>query len=374
MKAVILGAGKTGRGFIARLLHQAGVAVTLVDKNQQLVNQIRTQGGYTVHFFAQCAPPVVLENPPIYHTTESEAQAAIAQADILFVSVGPENLGEVAQMLERLFTGHPTEVVLCENAVNPSYILRGRLHPAVSITEGAIFCTTIEAPGDTPDILSENYPALLYNPQGIHQKIGDIPGFVADPQFEVLLKRKIYTYNAASAFACYLGYLRGYDKLGDAANDPAILEILKDFYTAINAAICKEYHIPPEQQARFARLSLEKFTNKEIVDSIHRNCRSPQRKLSSTERIAYPMQLLLKHGGSCTGLCLVAAAALQFGAQTDPDWQDKAGLGSPAEQFQRLSGISQPHCLSLVEKAWESLGSLPVSQQHLQDCYNALIS
>ena len=63
-KIVIVGAGKTGRGFLARLLQEAGKEVVFIDKNQELVDalnkdkefQIRFFGGvresYTVHDFA----------------------------------------------------------------------------------------------------------------------------------------------------------------------------------------------------------------------------------------------------------------------------------------------------------------------------------
>ena len=38
----VIGAGKTGRGFVARLLNESGVHVNFIDKNETLVNALRT--------------------------------------------------------------------------------------------------------------------------------------------------------------------------------------------------------------------------------------------------------------------------------------------------------------------------------------------
>ena len=42
-KIVVVGAGKTGRGFIARLLQEASEEVILIDKNTELVDAINKE-------------------------------------------------------------------------------------------------------------------------------------------------------------------------------------------------------------------------------------------------------------------------------------------------------------------------------------------
>ena len=43
-KIMIVGAGKTGRGFIARLAKESNCPVTLVDQNEQLVQALNDAG------------------------------------------------------------------------------------------------------------------------------------------------------------------------------------------------------------------------------------------------------------------------------------------------------------------------------------------
>lgn len=42
-KIVIVGAGKTGRGFIARLLREAQEEIIFIDKNEELVNRLNQE-------------------------------------------------------------------------------------------------------------------------------------------------------------------------------------------------------------------------------------------------------------------------------------------------------------------------------------------
>lgn len=49
-RAVIIGAGKTGRGFIARLLVQQGIEIVFVDIDEVLINKLNISSKYCVHF------------------------------------------------------------------------------------------------------------------------------------------------------------------------------------------------------------------------------------------------------------------------------------------------------------------------------------
>ena len=47
---VILGAGKSGRGFIARLLYKEAV-ITFIDSDQDLVKRLNEEKGFSVRYF-----------------------------------------------------------------------------------------------------------------------------------------------------------------------------------------------------------------------------------------------------------------------------------------------------------------------------------
>lgn len=48
MNAIHFGAGNIGRGFIGLLLHQSDYAITFVDVNEQVIDEINRVGQYNV--------------------------------------------------------------------------------------------------------------------------------------------------------------------------------------------------------------------------------------------------------------------------------------------------------------------------------------
>jgi len=155
------------------------------------------------------------------------------------------------------------------------------------------------------------------------------------------MKRKLYTYNAASGIIAYLGAAAGHADYAAAANDPRIERALDRFYAAINEAVCAEYGVDRREQAEFAAASKRKFQNRAIVDTIGRNAASPERKLGATERIVAPMRLIAAHGGDASVLYDTAAAALRYaGAGTRAQAVEILGRSSGLEpgdrQFQAI--------------------------------------
>ena len=50
-KIVIIGAGKTGRGYLARLLKESEKEICFVDKNETLVKELQEKKEFKIHFF-----------------------------------------------------------------------------------------------------------------------------------------------------------------------------------------------------------------------------------------------------------------------------------------------------------------------------------
>ena len=57
-KVVIVGAGKTGRGFLARLLREQ--QVVLIDKNQELIDGLNRAGKIEIDFFGGKKPSLAV--------------------------------------------------------------------------------------------------------------------------------------------------------------------------------------------------------------------------------------------------------------------------------------------------------------------------
>ena len=69
-KIVVIGAGKTGRGFIGRLLAEAGKEILFVDKNAELVDRLNREKAFRVSFFGGSRVPVTVNNYTAWYSKD----------------------------------------------------------------------------------------------------------------------------------------------------------------------------------------------------------------------------------------------------------------------------------------------------------------
>lgn len=353
-RIMILGAGRTGRGFIGRLAAEAGMPVTFVDMDAGLVEKLqkaRETGGYTIRFYGEEREPVQITD---YKAEIPSEKIDFSGISLIMVSVGGANLTEAGAWLKKVLpTNRLLYVIACENAAAPAATLEKAIGlPNVMVSEAAVFCT---CNAEGIDILSENYPDLPFDRDRLTGFSSPVPGFKAEASFGNLLQRKIYTYNAASAVIAYMGWLYGFSDYAEAANDPRILQMLDQNYAATNRAVCKEFGYDPEEQEAFALLSKKKFTNRSITDTIQRNAREPQRKLGPEERILGPLALLTRHGEDASVLYKTAAAALLYRDETDPEWTIIQETCTPEEILQTCGNLKDEEMMDHIMGYYEAL-------------------
>jgi len=329
-RVFIIGAGKTGRGFIGRLAAEAGCEIVFVDQSAELVEALNRIKRYTVSFFGGVREDFVIDQ----YTAQTWETADFTGAELIFVSVGGQNLQSAGEQLRsKLPAGGKYTVITCENASSPADKLTKYMsREDVSVSEATVFCTTIE--NGELDIASENYPYLQCDEERLNGFVPFIPAVRPIGRFSDFLTRKLYTYNAASCVIAYLGAAKGYSVYSDAANDPVILELLDRNYEQSNRAMCMEFGYSPEDQAEFAALSRKKFTSTAIRDTVERNARDVERKMAPGERIIGIMELIGKHDGNASVLEMTAAAALLY--EADPKWnarKTEQGMRSILREF-----------------------------------------
>ena len=280
-RIIVIGAGKTGRGFIGRLLQEAEKEIVFIDKNDELVKQLNETKEFEVRFFGGVREAYKVNNFVAY-TWESEGidKVFIEESELIFVSVGGQNLKDVgAELAKVLSKDKRYYIVTAENASKPSVTLKEAIGmDNVTVSESTVFCTTIE--DDGIHINSENYPYLQCNAELLDGYVPNAKAIKVISNFSNFLTRKLYTYNAASCVIAYLGWKKGYSNYADAANDEEILELLDKNYEVTNRVLCKEFGYEEEDQREFAQLSKNKFCDRTIVDTVARNARDPQRKLA----------------------------------------------------------------------------------------------
>lgn len=318
--SVIIGAGQTGRGFIAPFLQNVGHHIVFLDASANLVQQLKADNDYTVSYCGGMKEPLSIRGYEAFHIAESIARQRLAEADYIFTAVGESNIAALAPILigsvdQRKSQGKDSRPILvtCENGTSPKKALvDAKLDEDISITEGIVFCTTLRPDPTSLDLLSEAYPEIPYDADAVDESI-DVPGFKPTTRFHTLIERKIFTYNCLSACVSYLGDYKGYEDYGFAANDEEISRVMSNLVEVLNNALASRYQVDLAEQKHFGSLAIEKFKNRDIVDTIARNARDVKRKLGPEERLIKPLRILLEFNQGTGMLEMVIAAALHYG-------------------------------------------------------------
>lgn len=344
-KAVVIGAGQTGRGYVTRYLTQKNYDIVFIDINHELVKKMDTDKEFSIHFYNKDCTPVHVSDYRIYDAFTEEAQRAIHESDYIFTAVGEQNLKNVAEQIKDGFKDKQknTVIITCENGINPARVLRSSLQDlgcikGYAVSQTAVFCSTVNLLQTRLDILSQNE---TYFPYDCDEFTGDFDfnGAVKIHNFEEFLKRKIYTYNCLAGLISYCGYIKGYRIYGEAANDTEISELMDRLLKELNPALAKYFKIDIKDQQNFANRALAKFKNKNILDYTIKNGRDAKRKLGPTERIMAPMQIIANHGGDIRILKFNAAAALCYWEEQKDNGREAKYEVSPFDEFCRIAGI-----------------------------------
>ena len=344
MKAVIIGAGRIGRGFVTELLTKNNVSLTFFDYNKDLVQEMNRNRKYTIHVLGNASKNSEISG---YQAFSIDDDAALAKewksTDFIFTAVGGKNLKIVAAFIAKAFSRvyaaqaiKNINIVTCENWIEPAKELKEAILSNLSaeeqkvfknyvgVSESVIMASGVSAPPN--EVVTNSVDTWVqdfwYLPIDKSRIIGEIPKweyFSFIDGFGDLLQQKLYTNNTSVALIAYLGYLKGHTYVADAANDPEIEEILDLAYQEINQALIKGLNIDEKSQLVFSKRAKEKYQNRDIIDVLVRIARDPIRKLSPADRLIGPAQLALKAGVKPYAISLAAAAALFFDYPEDKD-------------------------------------------------------
>jgi len=312
---VIFGAGQTGRGFINRFAQLDGDKTTFIDSNEKLVFDLNKKGLYKI-IFSSNRKDLVVNNYVALTLDDPSIDTVLRNADIIFISVGAANVINVGHMLNKIQFYKPINIVTAENGVKVSNAISFlRKKKNIFLCESIIFCTTLKLDKGL-DIFSEDLDFFPYDYQQLGQYL-PIDWLVPIQNFDILVQRKIYTYNCVSAVIAYLGYYKKYQVFSDAANDKEIEAIVELILKVLNISIAKKYNISLSEQNDFSEKAVIKFKNAKIIDTVSRNCRNVMRKLLPNERLIGPLQLIFDFGYSSKEFLLVIACALFYGTREE---------------------------------------------------------
>jgi mannitol-1-phosphate 5-dehydrogenase len=339
---VIFGAGRTGRGLVARIMAQADRPVVLVDRDRALVDRLAAAGAYPIDVIG--AGITTIRPAAVLHLDDPAWEGWLAQADLAFTAVVGTNLAGLGQRLGPVLArrqGGPLAIITCENDAGAARTLASAAGLAAGPGLGwveAMVLTTCLAPeaGEDPLLVrSQDLLRLPCDRAAFPTAPPTLAGLEPLPAFANQLKRKIWTYNAINAVISYLGAERGHTQLAAASTDPAIAAIARAAVADIDRALVAEFAFDPAEQAQWSAAALAKFADPRIHDPIARNAADPARKLRPDDRLIAPARLCLRHGIQPTALASAIRAAARY---RDP------GQPSPLERHGSLAAVLEQVC------------------------------
>jgi mannitol-1-phosphate 5-dehydrogenase len=330
--ALIFGAGKTGRGFAAHLAFLSGFKIILIDKNRQLVGDLKRDGQYDIQILGNNEMSCTIKVSGAYHIEDAAWHDSLVTTSLAFTSVFGNNLHELAsdlaKALQKRCMANPHQVltiITCENLANAAALLGSLvltnlgeeyeewLSERVGFAESIIFKTCLNAAKDQPPltIRGQNFFRLPCDADAMKEELA-VYGLEPLKNFSNQLRRKIYTYNCINAVIVYLGAKKGYSQLHEAGNDEEIVRTARKAAKETADAQVAEYHFDRDEQEEWTNAAFLKFSDKNIPDPIERNAADPVRKLGRDDRLIGPALLALKHGIHPEGLLAGIMACFDY--------------------------------------------------------------
>lgn len=312
---MIFGAGKTGRGFAAHLAFLGGYTIVLIDKNRQLVADLKKEGQYDIQVLGNEEKNCTVRLSGVYHIEDALWQNEFVTAAVVFTAVFGNNLEALAEYLamalQKRHAENPSQVltiITCENLTNAAALLKNYvlkklgwdkavwLSKYTGFSEAIIFSTCLEGSANQSPltIRAQNFFELPCDGDAIKRKL-HVYGLKPLKNFNNQLRRKIYTYNCINAVITYLGAKKGYTQLYEAANDPEIVKTARKAAKESSLALIAEFGFDPNEQEEWTSAAFQKFSDENIPDPIERNGADPARKLGRDDRLIGPALLALKH-------------------------------------------------------------------------------
>ncbi len=314
---LVIGAGATGRGHVAQLAVESGYTVTFLDKDAALCARLRTSGHYSVRLVSGHTRTVTIAGFRVVHTLETEdVCTAFRDSRVVFTAVCPGNLRDAAGTLREplvrwLRTAEPHDfknVLCCENMNRSSTFfrdfllegfpgeLREKLERQVGFADTMV-ARVVARPADPLILLGEEYSEWTADRHAFRgPELPEIRTLELVEDQTRFLQRKLYIHNAGHATIGYLGFLKGYTYIHEAARDPNIMATCEKAIEESGWAIEREYGFSPEVIRAYRAALTEKCVSPELPDEILRVVREPVRKLGPDERFFGPIGLLLHHG------------------------------------------------------------------------------
>lgn len=306
MRAVVVGTGKIGCGYLAPLFADAGWEVVLAARTAGTANRIHQAGGFRVR--------VTGEGGGSHHVTgvgavvagTEEFDRAVAGADVVATAVGVDNVVDLGPVLARALAGRgpadPVDVWVVENqdragdlqrAVQGAAAASGLELPPVGFA-GAVAAVAVgrgdwRGPG-RPEFVGDGARRLSVDRTNLCRPLPCLPGVRGTSQYLPRLREKLYVFNTGHALCAYLGALRRHVSVDSAVADPALRPLVVGCLLESRKALLRSHPSLGDDVHGPVAEALARYGDTELADPVARVARDPLRKLAPGDRLLGPAE------------------------------------------------------------------------------------
>ena len=319
-KALIIGCGAIGRGFVPWILHN--FEIDFFDADLGLVAGITQQNGYRTYMSDGQNLSYMQVKPR--KATSDFAELRPSDYDIAFISVGPSNVKRLPEKISHLscpifsLENDPITVDWIKQHYGLQWVYFGVPDVITSST-----ASPENLANDQYAIHTENGVMYL---QDNDQTSADLKAALPDVKWLPVERlnqewdAKLYIHNTPHCIAAYLGHLSGCTYLHEALANPVISRVIdgviEELLYALKVTTAYDHHFIES----YAEKEVRRFSNKLLFDPISRVAREPIRKLHPSGRLTGALRLLLSSGVRPIYLTIGIGAALHYLANNDKDF------------------------------------------------------
>ena len=380
MKALHFGGGNIGRGFIGKILAEAGYEVVFADINMTVIDRLNQDHGYTVHVVGEGVDQheTVKNVRGINSGDEAAVTAEISDATLVTTAVGPPVLEILAPLLARSLAaryragGAPLNIIACENMVRGSSFLKEKVLTAagddaalIDANTGFVDCAVdrIVPPvrGGDADPLAvtvEVFSEWIVDSTQFKGAVPAIAGMIATDKLMAFIERKLFTLNTGHTALAYFGQLAGKKTVGEAMQDDAVRQAAEAVMKESGAVLIRRYAFDPAAHRAYIDKILKRFANPYLHDDIDRVARQPLRKLGAQERFIKPLNGMLEYDLPHNATVRAIAATLHYHNPDDPqavEMQYYRQAHGIAATLVKYSDFDNTAVVAEIEAAYQAL-------------------
>lgn len=307
MRAVIVGPGKIGCGYLSPLFREAGCEVVLSARTPEQADRIRAAGGFGVRITGSGVTRQLRDVPAVAIDTPAFEQA-VAAADLVVACVGVSQVRGLGPALARALSTRnpclPLQVWVVENqdcapvleqSVRTAAARAGLPLPPVGFA-GAVAEVAV-ARGDwrgveRPVFVGDPIRRLRVDESALIAPLPRLPAVEATPCYRARLQEKLFVFNAGHALCAYLGVLRGHRSIDAAVRDRFLRPLVAGSMLEAARALTSAYPGLNGDVHECVAKTMRRFEDAELADPVDRVARDPLRKLRPNDRLVGAAKLV----------------------------------------------------------------------------------